>query len=308
MTWDGLPSLSLLRAFEAAARHCSFTAAGRELNVTYVAVAQQVRRLEAHLGIQLMVRDGRSLRLTDEGAKLAASLGEGLDIMKTAVRDLVEAEDLRPLRVTLTPSFAVSWLMPRIGAFRAEHPDIELMLNPSAEVADLNRDGFDLAIRFGSGGWSGVDVELLLASGLVMVAAPSLLAGRSVETPDDLLKLPWLQELGTGELATWLAARGVDAGKKTNITHLPGYMLLSALRDGQGVGGVARVFVEDEIRDGRLVALFEDGDEETPVGYYLARRKGPMRLPLKRFVAWLKRMAREDEAAPARPGNPAPGG
>ncbi|MBA5777600.1 LysR family transcriptional regulator [Stappia sp. F7233] len=296
MSWAGLPSLSLLRAFEAAARHRSFTAAGRELNVTYVAVAQQVRRLEAHLGVSLIYRDGRSLALTNEGLRLAAALGDGLDIMKTAVRELLETEDLRPLQVTLTPSFAVSWLMPRIGLFRAKYPDIELMLNPSAEVVDMSRDGYDLAIRFGSGDWPGVDVELLLGSRLVMVAAPSLLRGKPVETPEDLLRLPWLQELGTGELGTWLAARGVRAVNKKNITHLPGYMLLPAVREGQGVGGVARVFVEDEIRSGRLVVLFEDGNEDTPVGYYLVRRKGPMRPPLKRFVSWLRSMAREDEA------------
>ncbi len=216
-----------------------------------------------------------------------------MEIMHSAIADLSGADQRRPLLVSLTPSFAVSWLMPRIGAFRAEFPEIELMLNPSAEIVDLKRGGYDLAIRFGSGNWPGFEAEPFLASRLVLVAAPSLLAGKTIETPEDLLKLPWLQELGTGELQTWFAARGVEAANKADIAHLPGYMVMPALREGQGLACASRVLIEEDIASGRLKVLFEDEEDGAPVGYFLVRRPGAMRPPLKQFVNWLRRAAKE---------------
>lgn len=292
MGWEGLPSLSILRAFEAAARQKSFSAAGRELNVTHVAIAQQVRRLEEHLGVSLIYREGRGIALTEQGERLAASLYEGLQTIRSGVEEILDADRERPLHVSLTPSFAVSWLMPRIGAFRAEYPDIELMLNPSPHVVDLKRDGFDLAIRFGTGKWPGLDAEMFLKSNYVLVAAPSVIAGKKVEVPGDLLAMPWLQELGTEEFAAWMRAKGVMAQSKRDIAHLPGHMILSAVRDGQGVAYTSRLFVDEDIREGRLVLLFEEGEGDGQVGYFLVRRHGPMREPLKRFHTWLKRQAK----------------
>ncbi|NRG18146.1 LysR family transcriptional regulator [Rhizobiales bacterium] len=298
MGWEGLPSLSILRAFEAAARQKSFSAAGRELNVTHVAVAQQVRRLEEHLGVSLIYREGRGIALTEQGEKLSAALSEGLQTIRSGVEEILDTDRDRPLHVSLTPSFAVSWLMPRIGAFRAENPDIELMLNPSPQVVDLKRDGFDLAIRFGSGKWPGMDAEMFLKSNYVLVAAPSVIAGKKIEQPADLAALPWLQELGTEEFAAWMRAKGVEAGSKRDIAHLPGHMILSAVREGQGVAYTSRLFVDDDIREGRLVLLFEEGKGEDAVGYFLVRRPGPMREPLKLFYAWLKRQAKAGDIVP----------
>ncbi|MEC9347868.1 MAG: LysR substrate-binding domain-containing protein [Pseudomonadota bacterium] len=299
MSGPAMPPFAMLRAFEAAARHRSYSAAGRELNVTHVAVSQQVRRLEDWMGVPLMQREGRGVVLTADGQRLATGLLEGFGTIRETVAAFRASDAVRPLKISLTPSFAMSWLMPRIATFRAENPNIELMLNPSADMVDLRRDSYDLAIRFGDGDWPGVESEPFLPSRFAVVAAAALVAGKAIETAQDLTNLPWLQEVGTDELLLWLAARGVKVEDKHDIVHLPGYMMLSALREGQGVACTARVFVEDDIAAGRLVVLFEDDDPDMRTGYHLVRRPGPMREPLKRFVGWLKRAARADAAMTA---------
>ena len=297
MSWTGLPSLSALRAFEAAARHLSFSAAGREMNVTHVAVSQQVRKLQEHLGMPLIVRSGGKLELTPDGARLASRLIESFDILRTALAELTDAKSQRPLRVTLTPMFAANWLTPRLAEFRAEHPDIELMLNPSPELIDLRRENYDIAIRFGAGEWPGLEAEPFISSGFVIVAAPSLVEGVRLETPADLARLPWVLEQGSDEFGDWLAAHDVRVASKHDITHLPGYMVLPAARDGQGVALASRVLVERDLRAARLVALFEGIDcGDMRVDYYLVHPPGPMREPLRQFVRWLRRAAEADLA------------
>jgi LysR family glycine cleavage system transcriptional activator len=285
-----MPPLSMLRAFEAAARTGGFTAAGRELNVTHAAVAQHVRGLEARLGIALMRREGRGLVLTVEGRRLAEGLGDGLETMRRAVAEVAGADD-GPVRVTLTPSFSAHWLMPRVAAFREAHPEVELLFSPSAEVVDLARGEFDLAVRFGAGGWPGLEETLLLTSALVVVASPGLLARHPVAEPADLARLPWVQETGTDEWRSWLAAHGVEVGDKRDVLHLPGFHALAALREGQGVGLTARMFVEQDLAEGRLVALFEDEPARKRTGYFLVRRRGAMRPSVAAFARWLGREA-----------------
>jgi len=285
-----MPPLSMLRAFEAAARRGGFSGAGRELNVTHAAVAQQVRNLEDRLGVTLMRRDGRGVVLTAEGRRLAEALGAGLEIMRAALEDIQREANDRPVSVTLTPAFSAGWLMQRIGGLREEHPEIELMLSPSSDVVDLQRSDFDLAIRFGNGEWPGLVVEPLVSSSIVVVAAPQLLEQYPVKTPDDLVNLPWVQETGTDEWRVWLADHGVNVSGKRNIIHLPGYMAIQAIREGQGVGMTARIFVEAALKAGRLIALF-DSDEESNTGYYIVRRHQHMRRRVADFVAWLKREA-----------------
>ncbi|MEM0944316.1 MAG: LysR family transcriptional regulator, partial [Pseudomonadota bacterium] len=159
-----LPSLASLRAFEAAARHLGFSAAGRELNVSHAAVAQQVRGLEAFLGLKLVARAGRGLELTPEGVLLADHLAEGFGKISSGIQQLTEAESARPLHITMTPSFAIGWLMPRLPLFREAHPEVELMVNPTVNVVSLADAGYDLAIRFGRGPWPGLESVPLIST------------------------------------------------------------------------------------------------------------------------------------------------
>lgn len=295
MEWSGLPPLSMLRAFEAAARLGGFSAAGRELNVTHAAISQHVRALEERLGAELMRRQGRRVTLTEDGRLLADGLSAGLATIKMSLEAFEARNRARPVVVTLTPAFASGWLTPRLGAFRRAHPEIELVLDPTARLVDFGAAEVDLGVRFGNGDWEGLDSRRLLASTMVIVAAPSLLAelGRPVETPADLRDLPWIQEVGVDEWPVWLRNNGVPVEAGAMTAHLPGYMALDALREGQGVGMTAKVIVEKDLAAGRLHALFETGSEPE-IGYYLVRRPGPMRPGVQTLHDWLVAQTREE--------------
>ncbi|MFD1694718.1 LysR family transcriptional regulator [Roseibium aestuarii] len=292
MDWRDLPSLSALRAFACVAESLSFSEAGRVLNVTHAAVSQQVRGLEAHLGVSLVERAGRGLALTAEGQQLAVGLGEGFGRIAGAVAEVARNASERPLHVTLTPAFAMSWLMPRISDFKQRHPDIELMLNPTPQLVDLQHGDVDLAIRFGEGPWPGLQSESLILTDYVVVGATSLVGEEGDVAPEALQDFPWLQELGTNELARWLERQGVVPRARLNITHLPGYMVLDGVRRGAGITATARIFVEELIRAGSLRVLASDL-RPPESGYHLVRRPGVPRPPLAAFIRWVQEKAAE---------------
>ncbi len=292
MDWRRLPSLSSLRAFLAVAEKKSFSAAGRELNVTHAAISQQVRGLETHLGLQLVVRQGRGVALTPDGDLLFSGLRDGFGAISDTVDQLMVSEEARPLHVTMTPTFAVSWLMPRISDFKLKHPEIELMLNPTADLVEFMPGGIDLAIRFGDGTFPGLDAEMLLPTNYVIVGAACLVDDMKISCPEDVLHVPWLQELGANELAIWLEGQGIVPSGRLNITHLPGYMVLDGLRRGDGISATSRVFIEQEIQAGTLRVLFEDLKPCT-TGYFNVTKPGVKRPPLKLFMSWLRQKARE---------------
>jgi len=296
MEWRVLPSLSSLRAFSAVAEKKSFSAAGRELNVSHAAVSQQVRALEVHLGVKLAVRDGRGVALTGDGHVLAAGLQDAFSRIQDAVESIQGHQNSRPVNITMTPTFAVSWLMPRISDFRGQHPDIDLSLNPTAEVVQFEPGGVDVAIRYGDGNWPGLEAELLLPTHFVIVGASRLVGDREFRTAGDLLDFPWLQELGTNELALWMKSQGVVPTSRLSVTHLPGYMVLEGLRRGDGITATAKVFLEPDIEAGSLKVLFEDR-HSPKTGYYIVTRPGVQRPPLKAFVSWLRRHGKETGAA-----------
>lgn len=285
MDWRNLPSLGSLRAFAALAETRSFTKAGGLLNVSHAAVSQQVRALEAYVGMSLVQREGRGMALTPEGDELARSLEQGFSIISGAIDLLAGGARSRPLQVTMTPSFAVSWLMPRIADFRQRHPEVELVLTPTSDIVELAPGGVDVALRFGDGRWPGLDAELLLPTNFVVVAARALVGDRECLSSEDLAAFPWLQELGTDELTKWQQSQGLLPSQRLNITHLPGYMMLEGVRRGEGISATARAFVEDDIAAGTLRVLYEDPRPNS--GYYIVTRPGVMRPPLKAFARWL---------------------
>jgi LysR family glycine cleavage system transcriptional activator len=173
MNWHDIPSLAALRAFESAARHSSFSAVVRDLNVTHAAIGQHVRALEDYFGQSLIQREGRGMSVTPKGRKLADSLSDAFGVIGAASNDLLDQSKTRAIRVALTPSLAANWLMPRIGAFWDKHPDLELELLPAGKLVDLRRDNVDVALRYGKGGWAGATVIKLMAAGHVAVAAPN---------------------------------------------------------------------------------------------------------------------------------------
>lgn len=279
------PPLSALRAFEAAARLESLSAAGRELNVTHAAVAQQVKRLERWLEASLLQRQGRGVAATEAGRRLADGLSDGFRTIFEAVDAFSADSAARPLRLTATPSFTSNWLVPRLGDFRALYPDVELVIDPTSRLVDLAADGFDAAFRYGMGDWKGVDAVRLVASDMAIGAAVGLIGDLEINEPQDLLALPWLQEASSDEWRTWFEAHGVPDPQHKNIINMPGNLAVDGIRQGLGVGMTARTWIQADVDAGRLVTLF---DEEMPseLGYYVVTRPGPHRPALKSFLKW----------------------
>ncbi len=182
-----LPPLNPLRAFEAAGRHLSLTRAARELHVTAAAVSHQVRGLEDYLGVKLFRRVGNSLLLTDAGQACLPGLGEGFDRLASAIERLKEHDARGPLHVSVAPAFASKWLVPRLERFDSAHRDIDVRISASLEVVDLDRDGFDAAIRLGRGSYPGLEVHELFAESVVPMCRTDLIEGpHPLGTPADL--------------------------------------------------------------------------------------------------------------------------
>lgn len=284
--WKGLPPLAALRAFEAAARHRSLSAAGRELGVTHAAVAQQLRALESHLGVALAFRDGRQMALTPEGAQLAAQLTEGFGIVARAVRNTAESLRGRPLQVTLTPSFASDWLMPRLGAFWARHPDMPIALHPTRRIVDLAREGMDLGIRFGDGSWPGVKAEMLVPAPYVVVGTPALVGNRKTLSPAELMALPWVIEEDWPEQLRWLADQGIDPARIRATRFATEELARAATRKGYGLHVEAEAIVADDVAGGRLQIVYRGAPGN--LGYWAVTTPGYDTPALRLFLRWLR--------------------
>ena len=292
MDWTALPSLAALRAFDALARTGSLSAAGRMLNVTHAAIAQHLRSLEAHFGAPLATRDGQAMRLTDAGRELAEALGEGFDRIGEGVARIMDRTADRPVVVTLTPSFAETWLMSRIGAFWAAYPEIEVRLAPSNALADLRRDGIDIAIRFGDGTWPGCDVEPLDVSRFVVVAAPGYSSAAGLDALLAERGHTWFFSAATNEQRVWGGAIGVDFDRET-LREMPSNALaLGAVRAGLGLAVQSHTLVEADLDAGTLVALHEEHDARG-LGYHIVTRPGVLSPGAKAFRAWLRAAARQ---------------
>lgn len=285
--WRHMPPLPALRAFSAFAQAGGLEDAGARIGVTHAAISQQIRALEAHLGLALVERGGRRLGLTTEGRSLAESLQTSFSAIASTIEDLTRADAARVLRITTTSTFAGGWLLPRLADFRSKHPGIDLVIDPAAEARDIGREA-DLGIRYGNGGWAGLVSKLVLRSGVVVVASPKLVPEGAASSLADLAKLPWLQELGTSEATAFLDKHGLQRAMGVGMTSMPGTLLLDAARDGQGVAISVRAFMEADLAAGRLRLLHEDHGRE---GYFLVTRPGILRQSLQVFCDWLMKEA-----------------
>ncbi|MBO9474322.1 LysR family transcriptional regulator [Shimia sp. R10_1] len=291
MDWSSLPSLSALRAFEAAARHQSLSRAARELNVTHAAIAQHVRHLEADLSEQLLFRAGRGVAATEAGQKLAQKLGEGFALIAEGVDALREQSATRPLTVSLTPSFAMNWLMPRMGGFWQTHPDITVSLTPSAALVDLRHDGFDMAIRFGNGEWPGLESTPLTSGEFWVVAAPNFLEGRHPTSLPELQQDPWLLDAQMLELRRVIEETGFDLSA-VNLNVLDSNeLIISATLAGLGVSVHPRSIVERDVTAGTLIHICSL--PRADLGYHIVTLPGRDSANLRTFRKWLLNVASE---------------
>lgn len=284
--WRSLPSLTALRAFAATAEMRSFSQAARALNVTHAAIAQQVRALEDQLGRPLVQREGRGVSLTTDGEQLAEALGQGFSAMQRGLEALKSGEADRPVRVTLTASFAAQWLMPRLKDFWEKHPDIGLSLHPDSRVVDLHREGMDLGIRYGAGDWPGVEATYLASARLVIVGAPSLIGDRESLTTAEMKEADWILSRSWPEQDTYLRQIGLnpDELSRTDINNEE--LAIAAARQGLGLVVESAALIEADVADGRL-RIVHESREKLPA-YFIVTLPGPKRAAARAFLKWLR--------------------
>lgn len=296
-----LPPLNALRAFEAAARHGSFTRAADELSVTQTAISHQVRQLEELLQVRLFRRLTRRVELTAEGRLLLPGLSEGFDRLAEAVASIGQRGDDRVLTVSVTPSFGSKWLVGRLPRFWRGHADVELRLHHTMDLVEFGRDEVDMAVRYGSGEWPGLAAEYLLSVDLVPVCSPQLLErGPKLEEPADLAHHTLLHEEDYEEWSQWLTAAGVEGVEVRRGPVLDdGWVMLQLAVAGEGVALGSLALVADDLAAGRLVSPF-DLRLSTGSAYYVVYPQGALNDPkVRAFRDWLLQEAgREGEAAP----------
>jgi LysR family glycine cleavage system transcriptional activator len=285
MNWNDIPSLVALRAFEAAARHGSFSAAARDLNVTHAAIGQHVRALEDHFSLSLMQRDGRGMSVTPDGQKLADALSEAFSLIATASTDLLDQSQTRAIRVAVTPSLAANWLMPRIGSFWEQHPEVEVELIPSMSLVDLRRDNIDVAIRYGKGGWSGVASKPLMPAGHVAVASPGYLKGRKIDCLENLKGLHWLMDGARSEEQFWICENGIDLDEERVTVFPTGQLSREAARAGLGITIQPAPIVAPYIASGAFIELCAEQNSE--IAYHILTRPEVVAPARDVFVKWL---------------------
>ena len=283
--WKSLPPLSALRAFQAVAEAGGYAQAARQLNVTHAAVAQQVRSLEAFLSVALVLREGRGMALTAEGADLARALGEGFITIQSGVAALQAGGAARPVRITLTPSFATQWLMPRLKDFWDKHPDIALSLHPDANLSDLRRDGMDLGLRFGNGDWPGVEARFLASGRMAVAAAPEFLAGRRTLCAAEMQQMDWLLATDWPEQENYLRSLGLVPKALSRTEFGSEDLSLAAARQGLGLIVESHALIEDDVATGRLT-LIHDSRDDLPA-YFAVTPPGPHRAGTRAFLKWL---------------------
>jgi LysR family glycine cleavage system transcriptional activator len=267
-----LPSLNGLRAFEAAARHLSFTRAAEELHVTQTAISHQIRRLEQQLGKRLFVRRSRALALTREAEGYLPAIRTAFDDMRRATTRLQRPDRDGLLTISTTASLAAKWLVTRVAAFQEAHPGIEVRITTSSHLVDFQRDEVDVAVRYGRGSWPGLRAQWLMAEDLFPVCSPGLMKGtKPLRRPQDLAHHTLLHTtIGREDWQLWLTAAGspVSLALRRGLSFDQSFMAIQAAMDGLGVALGRSSLVGADIEAGRLVAPF-DVVLPADAGYYV---------------------------------------
>lgn len=286
--------LNALRAFEAAARHQSFKRAADELSVTPAAVSHQIKSLEQRVGVPLFVRMTRALRLTDAGRGALPLVSQGLDRLAEAV-DLIKEharDDL--LTISVSPSFGSMWLVPRLDQFRQLHPDVEIRLDGTDRLVNVGLGEADVAIRYGPGGYTGVQSDVLFSQRNTPVCSPDLLSGDiALHRPEDLahhtlLHIDWKDAEASWQM--WLLAAGlsqIDGIRGPRFSEES--MAVQAALDGHGVALVGDRLIADHLASGRLVRPF-DRSLSTPLSFsyhLLSAKDGALPAKVAAFRNWL---------------------
>lgn len=291
--------LNALKAFEASARHLSFTKAADELCVTQAAISHQVKGLEGRLGFSLFRRSNRGLKLTDEGVALAPTLFEAFGAIDRLFERFESGGAQEVLTVSAVGTFVMGVLLERLPAFRAEHPRIDLRLLTNNNKVDLVAEGLDYAIRFGDGAWQGAESEMICTAPLSPLCSPTL--ARTLREPCDLLRVPLLRSYRPQDWLAWFTAAGLENVTIRGPQFDSSLIMVQAAIRGEGVALAPYGLFQRELASGQIIRPFSiqvDID-----GYWLTRLKSRPATPAMRtFRAWLLRAIAADPTL--LPGSP----
>jgi len=290
-----LPPLNALKAFEAAARHESFTRAAEELCVTQGAVSHQVKALEAELAIKLFNRERQRLIITEAGRDYLAVVRDALDWIAVGTERLLQRQNAGVLTVSTSPDFAAKWLVHRLGHFAEAHSTIDLRVSATMHHVDFAREDVDMAVRHGDGNWPGLDAVELSAEQLFAVCSPKLLSGRRLGKPADILKFPLLHLDSRADWRKWLQAVGIS---DANVKHGPvlnrASMVIDAAINGQGIALARTTLAAWDLLNGRLVRPFPESLRLSKA-YWIVCPKATSKVPkIVTFRGWLLAEASQD--------------
>ena len=292
-----LPPANSLIVLEAAGRHLNFTRAGEELALTQSAVSRQIQLLEDHLGAPMFHRQGRQLQLTRDGARLHRAVSMGLDHIADVAVDIRRHRGTGELTVATSVTFASYWLMARLAQFRSQHPEIELRLVASTKLHDLVAAGVDIAIRYGSGQWEGLEAIRIFDNEIWPVCAPSYLADRGPLPRVEALLDETLLHLSQFDRnwvtwQAWLAAQGVKTAPRKRGLEFDNYLvLLQAAVRGEGIALCGGRLAEDFIARGDLLRPIETSLHSDRAFYILYPQNIPLSATARKFRDWLVKAA-----------------
>ena len=290
-----LPPLNNLKAFDAAARHESFTRAAEELCVTQGAVSQQVKALEAALGIKLFNRERQRLIITEAGRYYLTIVRDALDRIALGTERLLQRQNAGVLTISTSPDFAAKWLVHRLGNFAEAHSDIDLRVSATLHHVDFAREEVDLAVRHGDGNWPGLDTVQLSAEQLFAICSPKLLSGRRLAKPADILRFPLIHLDSRADWTKWLRVAGIS---DDNVRHGPvlnrASMVIDAAINGQGIALARTTLAAWDLLNGRLVRPFAEALRLSKT-YWIVCPKAVSNVPkVATFRNWILAEAEED--------------
>lgn len=287
--------LNALRAFEAAAKHLSFKKAADELNVTPAAISQQIRTLEEYLDVRLFRRSNRGLILTERAQLSLSPLREGFEKLDIAVEMIRDTGQSDTLRVSVSPSLASKWLVPRLDRFYEQNPSVIVKINASMGLTDFKDGEADLALRYGGGNYAGLHVSPLLKETIIAVCSPTLLPDSGTLSPEDIAGLTVihddsaLEDESSPTWTMWQKAAGIAVAGGQRALHFNQTSLaIEAAVAGKGIALTKSSIAEGDLKAGRLVRLF---DAELPVNFahYIVCPKQNLRIShVKAFIEWLE--------------------
>ena len=290
-----LPPLNALKAFEAAARHESFTRAAEELCVTQGAVSHQVKALEADLAIKLFNRERQRLIITEAGRDYLAVVRDALDRIAVGTERLLHRQSAGVLTVSTSPDFAAKWLVHRLGHFAEAHAGIDLRVSAAMHHVDFTREDVDMAVRHGDGNWAGLDAVQLSAEQLFAICSPKLMSGRRLARRADILKFPLIHLDSRADWTKWLRVAGIS---DDNVRHGPvlnrASMVIDAAINGQGIALARTTLAAWDLINGRLERPFAEALRLSKT-YWIVCPKATSNVPkIVTFRDWLLSEAAQD--------------